>query len=172
MNNHVHHGLSRRGISQFENEFDPCGTPEQGLGVGVASQPWPDFEKAGVRAVVVNDCPETVTAISRFLFVYSKIDVVGEALDGYEALEAVGRLRPELVIMDLHMPRMNGLDATEQLRRMFPSICIVMTSTDDGPDIAGLCQEYGADAIVATSRLGRNLLPEVERAIAHRALQG
>ena len=116
------------------------------------------------RAVVVNDDLGQLEEISRFLMVHTTFDVAGVAMDGYEALETVGRLRPDLVVMDLRMPGMNGLDATEQLRRMFPSICIIMTSADDGPELAELCRDYGADCFVSKRRLHSDLPAAVQHA--------
>jgi DNA-binding NarL/FixJ family response regulator len=114
--------------------------------------------------VVVNDDPALLEEISRFLIVHTSFDVAGVAMDGCAALETVGRLRPDLVVMDLRMPGMNGLDATEQLRRMFPAICILMTSADDGPELAELCRDYGADGFVSKRRLHSDLPAAVQDA--------
>jgi DNA-binding NarL/FixJ family response regulator len=166
MKNKIKTGIFRKLHSRLHLRISPASSVAQER---IQLEP-PEAITTQVRAVVVNDSLESIAEISRYLFVHSQVDVAGVALNGYEALEAVGQLRPQLVIMDLQMPGMNGLDTTEQLRRMFPSICIIMTSADDGSEIASLCQDYGADAFVGKSRLQRDLLPAIRQAFSRHSV--
>ena len=122
----------------------------------IGRQASPETRDTRNRAVVVNDNLGLIDETSRFLFVHTAFDLAGIAIDGYEALEVIGQLRLELITVGLRMPGLNGLDATEQLRRMFPSMWIIMTGTDDGadsPNFAGTTEPisfYRSDGCTAT----------------------
>ena len=164
MKNHTKHG-NRKLRPRLQARTSPAPNEVWTRNVDVEEDPVSARDETPIRAVVVNDNAELIAKISRYLLVHTRVDVAGVALDGVEALETVGRLRPQLVVMYLQMPGMNGLDATEQLRRMFPAIGIIMTSADDGLEIAGLCQEYGADAFVSKRRLQRDLFPAIQQVL-------
>src|SRR5262249_59931152 len=71
---------------------------------------------AGCRVLLVDDNHDFLASVERFLSVEPGIAVVGRAASGREALDQVGRLRPEVVVMDLSMPEMDGLEATQRLK--------------------------------------------------------
>jgi len=81
--------------------------------------------------VVVDDQPLVRAGFSKILEREPDIDIVGEAADGVEALEVVGRLRPDVVLMDVRMPRLDGLAATEGLRSTVPEARVVVLTTYD-----------------------------------------
>jgi DNA-binding NarL/FixJ family response regulator len=62
------------------------------------------------------------------------LEVVGQAQDGREALELCRRLRPEVVLMEARMPKMDGIEATRRIKREFPSICVLVMNTLGTPD--------------------------------------
>lgn len=84
-----------------------------------------------LRVVVVDDQPLVRAGFSKILEREPDIDIVGEAADGVEALEVVGRLRPDVVLMDVRMPRLDGLAATERLRSTVPEARVVVLTTYD-----------------------------------------
>lgn len=84
-----------------------------------------------LRVVVVDDQPLVRAGFSKILEREPDIDIVGEAADGVEALEVVGRLRPDVVLMDVRMPRLDGLVATERLRSTVPEARVVVLTTYD-----------------------------------------
>jgi DNA-binding NarL/FixJ family response regulator len=69
------------------------------------------------RIIIVDDHPLFRSAIRQTLEKHSDLEVVGEAANGYQALELCRRLRPELVLMDLRMPEMDGIEATHAIKR-------------------------------------------------------
>ena len=85
-----------------------------------------------IRVLVVDDQALFREALVALLAVQAGIDVVGEAANGQEAVEAVGRLRPDVVLMDLRMPVLDGVGATRRLRVDHPGVRVLALTTFDG----------------------------------------
>lgn len=81
-----------------------------------------------IRVVVADDVKETRKNIITLLEFESRIEVIGEAANGEEALEVAERLRPDLILMDINMPVMDGLKATEKISEQFPDTIVVIMS--------------------------------------------
>lgn len=97
-----------------------------------------------VRVLVVDDS-SLMRRILVHLLQELDYEVVGEARDGEEALERCRELRPDLITLDIDMPRKNGLAALEDLRRERPDVRIVMVSSHDESDLIAQAFEKGAD---------------------------
>jgi CheY-like chemotaxis protein len=91
--------------------------------------------------------------ICSFLSDQQNIEIVGTALDGMQALEKVQALLPQLVLVDVQMPVMNGLEFTRALRKRFPATRIIAISIEDEQDMRLSCEASGADAFVSKIRL-------------------
>ena len=88
-----------------------------------------------MKVMLVDDRPLIRNGIASLLSAHGH-EVVGEASDGREALDIVGQVSPEIVLMDIRMPRMNGLEATRLIKAQYPDIKIVMlTVSDDENDL-------------------------------------
>ena len=98
-----------------------------------------------VRVLVVDDQQLVRDGIASLLRVQDGISVVGTATNGQEALEQAMALRPDVILMDVRMPVMNGVEATIQILREVPSCCILMLTTFDD-------EEYVRDALRAGAR--------------------
>ena len=98
--------------------------------------------------------------------------IVGEAADGEEALELVRRERPDVVITDLVMPRLNGVEVTARIRKELPDTKIIlMTSyTEDAYRLAA--SDSGADAFVSKQAIASSLPPAIRDVIAGRRSGG
>ena len=80
------------------------------------------------------------------------VEVVGEASDGVEAVEKTGSLRPDVVLMDVHMPRQNGLDATRNIKTQFPSTKVFILSMDP-TEFYNQKVQHIADGFIAKSSM-------------------
>jgi two-component system chemotaxis response regulator CheB len=85
--------------------------------------------------LVVDDSLVAREMLAQILATDPSIEVVGFARDGREAVDAVSRLRPDLVTMDIHMPKMDGLAATEQIMAYTPTPILVVSSSVHGEGI-------------------------------------
>ncbi len=115
-----------------------------------------------IRVLIVDDIPETRDHLTKLLGFESDIEVVGAAASGAEALELAGRLSPDVVLMDINMPGMDGIATTEQLSSRLPQTSIVMMSVQGEADylrrsmLAGarefLVKPFSADELVTSIR--------------------
>ena len=78
-----------------------------------------------IRVLVVDDYTMLRQALRCVISKWSSMEVVGEASDGLEAIEAVPVVRPHVVVMDIDMPRMNGIEATKRIKANFPDIAVI-----------------------------------------------
>lgn len=93
-------------------------------------------EASPIPVLVVDDQGLFREGVVTLLSVHEDVTVVGEAADGREALELVGRLAPRVALMDLRMPGMNGVEATREIARRHPECrVIVLTTFDDDEDV-------------------------------------
>ena len=81
-----------------------------------------------IRVLIVDDSATTREAISAILGSASDIEVVGQATDGMEGVELAAQLRPDVITMDINMPRMNGNEATRQIMAFTPTPIVVVTT--------------------------------------------
>jgi DNA-binding NarL/FixJ family response regulator len=99
---------------------------------------------AGLRVLVVDDC-ESMRERVRWALERAGLTVVGEAADGAEALIQAAARQPDVVLMDLHMPRMNGIEATRTLRLQQPEVRVVLWTGESDEQLASALRDSGAD---------------------------
>jgi len=92
------------------------------------------------------------------LLMANNIEVVGEAGDGLEALEKARRLKPDIILMDINMPRCNGLDATRLIKAEMPDIKIVILTVSDDDDDLFEAIKIGADGYLLKDIKGEEFL--------------
>src|SRR5689334_5940193 len=102
-----------------------------------------------IRTLVIDDSPFMLKTLSQILERAGNFDLVGTATDGCQALRYVTMLSPGLVLIDLHLPHLNGIHATRYIKeRENPPVVIIITS-DDSFAAREMAQEAGADAFVS-----------------------
>jgi DNA-binding NarL/FixJ family response regulator len=121
-----------------------------------------------IRIVVVDDHPIVRQGLKTLLEGHSGWQVVGEASDGAEAVEKAKDLTPDVMVLDVTMPRMNGLEACRLLRRQSPDLEILFVTQHDSPQMMREALEAGARGYVVKSNAARDLLAAVEAVSEHR----
>ncbi|HET9324894.1 MAG TPA: response regulator transcription factor [Gaiellaceae bacterium] len=97
------------------------------------------------------------------------LKVVGIALDGLEALECVESIQPDALVIDLHMPRMDGVEAVRRLRIDHPSLCLIAITADADPALHQAAEAAGADAVMLKGQLLEGLTERIATARRERA---
>lgn len=113
------------------------------------------------RILIVDDYPAARTTI-RSLLGWHSFEVCGDAKNGKEAIEKVVELQPDVVLLDLNMPVMNGIQAAYQIRQIAPSTKIVFFTIHEAPEFVGAMHTLG-DAFVSKSAAGTELIPALNR---------
>jgi DNA-binding NarL/FixJ family response regulator len=111
-----------------------------------------------VRILIVDDHEFIRRAVGELFDRKSGLIVCGEAADGRQAVRQFQKLRPEMVIMDISMPVMNGLDAAKEIKRLSPKTKIVILTMFDLDQMRDRAHETGIDGWVAKSEASANLL--------------
>ena len=105
------------------------------------------------RILIVDDYAELRTALRRRLMA-ENWEVCGEVCDGLEAIDAARRLAPDLIVMDLWMPGMTGLEAARKIRQEFPSMLIMLMTTPDA-DLEEAARGAGIRGTVSKMAMNR-----------------
>jgi DNA-binding NarL/FixJ family response regulator len=98
--------------------------------------------------------------------------VIDEAKDGVEAVEKASRLRPDIIVLDVAMPKMNGLDACRRIRKTAPASEVLFLTQHDSPQMMREAKAAGGRGYVAKSSAARDLFPAVEALSRHKSFTG
>ena len=101
-----------------------------------------------VRVLIVDDMPQVRRDLRQFLDLTGDMEVVAEAADGQEAVRIAAQLTPDVIIMDLEMPGMDGFEATRQIKAQGPAPRIVILSVHADPENVARARSVGADEFV------------------------
>ncbi|MFI8747021.1 response regulator [Pseudomonas sp. NPDC077186] len=117
--------------------------------------------KEPIRVLVADDHPLLREGIAAVIATQEDIDLVGEAGDGREALECFRRLRPDVTLMDLQMPHMNGIESIQAIRSEYPDARIAILTTYRGDVRALHAIQAGAQAYLLKSGLRKELIETI-----------
>jgi two-component system, NarL family, nitrate/nitrite response regulator NarL len=115
-----------------------------------------------IRLVVVDDHPVVRKGLCSCLGQHAHLAVVGEAADGQDALRQAAALQPDIVLMDIDMPHMNGLTATELLRKQLPHIKVLILSMHNNQDYVLRIVRSGASGYVLKGAAPEELVKAIE----------
>jgi DNA-binding NarL/FixJ family response regulator len=118
-------------------------------------------EAPRIRVLVVDDQALIRRGMTLMLDVEPDIEVVGQASDGIEAVEMAEHLRPDVVLMDLHMPRKGGVAATREITRLLPNTHVLVLTTLDAEDVVFDAVRAGAHAYLLKDASEGELLETV-----------
>jgi len=101
-----------------------------------------------IHAFIAEDSPLTMALLTRILSKDKRIKIVGSATDGWEALCYASSLDPDLVLVDLHMPGLDGAEVARRLKQRPNHPTIFVVTSDDSPESRARCLIAGADAFL------------------------
>lgn len=99
-----------------------------------------------IHVLVVDDHPLMRQGLRSLISCFSEFEILGEAADGEEACDCAQRLQPDVILMDIHMPKMNGITATRWIKEAFPHVVIIGLSVDQNSAVATQFKAAGASA--------------------------
>src|SRR5436309_13435931 len=101
-----------------------------------------------IRVLLADDDQPFVESLTPLLERQPELAVVGSAADGLAAIELAEELEPDAIVIDLHMPLLDGVSAVARLRRDHPSMCVIALTGDAQPALHRAVTEAGADAVL------------------------
>jgi len=113
-----------------------------------------------IKVLVVDDRQDFRRVVIDFLNRLPNINIVGEAVDGDEAIEKAETLSPDIVLMDIAMPKKNGIEATRIIKQRWPDMKVMIETTYDNPVYRIRALDANADGYILKSSL-KNVLEEV-----------
>jgi DNA-binding NarL/FixJ family response regulator len=125
-------------------------------------------ERSSVRVLVVDDYEPFRRFIHSTLEKRLDLQVVGETSDGREAVQKTEELKPDLILLDLGLPALNGIEAARQIRKLAPESKIIFVTQESSPDVVREALNLGAPGYVLKMRAGIDLLPAVEAVLEGR----
>jgi signal transduction histidine kinase/ActR/RegA family two-component response regulator len=123
-----------------------------------------------MRVLLVDDHAMVREGLRSVLESYQEVEVVGEASDGEEAVTLVHQLRPTVVVMDINMPRLNGIEATGRIKSRYPEITIIGLSVNADPDNQDAMIAAGADVLLPKEAATAELYRVIQEALKPRML--
>jgi DNA-binding NarL/FixJ family response regulator len=124
---------------------------------------------AEVRILIADDSPTVRAGLKLLLQYHEDWTVCGEAEDGEDAVKKAAELKPDVILLDISMPAMDGLSAAELIRRDAPETEILIVTHFESLDLARYAAQTGVRAYITKSRIGTDLEKAIEAASRHQS---
>jgi DNA-binding NarL/FixJ family response regulator len=118
------------------------------------------------RVLIVDDNLIVRSMVRQVFELEPGFEVLGEAENGLEAIAQAEALRPDLIVLDLTMPVMTGLDAAPHLRKILPAVGIILFTVEEGAEVERLAREGGIQAVVPKSQAASQLVRKAQALLA------
>jgi DNA-binding NarL/FixJ family response regulator len=123
----------------------------------------PPQSRGKIRILIADDHRILREGLASVIKLAADMEIVGEASEGPEALDLARALRPEVIIMDVNMPGVSGIETTKILKSELPAISVIGLSMHVDPEIASTMLEAGALAYLSKESGSENLLTAIRR---------
>lgn len=132
----------------------------------------PKKKKCFSTVLVVDDFEPFSRLVFSMLQQRAELRILGQATDGLEALRAAEELQPDLILLDIGLPKVNGIEAARSLRKVAPQTKILFLSQESSADVVRDAFRLGATGYVLKSHAGRELLPAIEAVLGGKHFVG
>jgi DNA-binding NarL/FixJ family response regulator len=121
------------------------------------------MEQAPIRVLLADDDAAFVRSLRELIDSQPELSVVAAARDGVEALELADANEVHAAVVDLHMPRLDGITTVARLRRDHPALCLIVLTGDPDPALHAAALEAGADAVLEKAEIAERLIERLGR---------
>ncbi|HKC22626.1 MAG TPA: response regulator transcription factor [Gaiellaceae bacterium] len=123
-----------------------------------------------IRVLIADDHRMFAEALEAILGTDERLEAAGHAADGADAVRLALQLRPDVILMDISMPVMDGLQATKQIRKQWPTACILVLTGSNARSDVDRAREAGAAGYVTKERIAAELIDAIVEIGAHSPL--
>jgi DNA-binding NarL/FixJ family response regulator len=116
-----------------------------------------------IKVLLADDDELFLESLQALIDRQPELRVVATASNGLEAIELADRVVPDAVVVDLHMPLLDGVSALARLRQDHPHVCLIVLTGDSDPALHRAAQDAGADAVLEKHEMARALVDRIAR---------